>query len=227
MASPRHERTVWSPSVDFSSSPTLCDFLNDSESSLKVVVGPVGSGKTRACVAEVGLHRPVLQAPNKNGARRFRVIIGRATYPQLITTTINEWCEVFPLDVFPDFRRTPPMEHNLTWPLSDGTRVELNAIFMSFESPEDENKLLSLNATCVWFNEIREIPKRVVVQAIKRSQRYPPQEDEGQTWSCVVGDTNPPYEGMWLYPYMTGEERAPGWRVYRQPAAVHEVEWAP
>ena len=211
--------------MDFSSSPTLCEFMEDAESPLKVVVGPVGSGKTRACVAEVGIHRPVLQKPNKDGVRRFRVVIGRATYPQLVTTTIVEWQEVFPVSIFPDFKKTPPMEHNVSWPLSDGTRVELHAIFMSFESPEDVKKLLSLNATCVWFNEIREIPRQVVSQAIMRAQRYPSEGEEGQTWFGVVGDTNPPFEGMWLYDYMTGRERAPGWKVYVQPPAVHEVEW--
>ena len=217
---------AWSPGTDFSSSPVLSRFMEDSASRLKVVIGPVGSGKTRACVVECGLRRPAMQAPDARGVRRFRLGIVRATYPQLLTTTLAEWLAVFPRSKFPNLRETPPMQHDIEIPLADGTRIELTAVFLSAESPEDEDKLLSLNATGFFFNEIREIPKNVVIQAIKRCRWFPPKDAVKPTWGAVVGDTNPPYDGMWLYDYAEGREKPPEtWKIYRQPPAVHEVEW--
>ncbi len=81
--------------LDFSESPTVWDFLNDN-SFVRGLLGPVGSGKTYASLAEVML-RAVKQPPSPvDNVRYTRFAVIRNSYPELRTTTIKTWQEIFP-----------------------------------------------------------------------------------------------------------------------------------
>ena len=83
------------PSLDlnFENSPTVWKFLHD-ESFVRGLMGPVGSGKSYGCAAEVML-RAVRQKPSpRDGIRYSRFVIVRNTYPELRTTTIKTWQEL-------------------------------------------------------------------------------------------------------------------------------------
>ena len=74
--------------LDFSESPTVWDFLND-DSFVRGLLGPVGSGKTYASLAEVML-RAVKQPPSPvDNVRYTRFAVIRNSYPELRTTTIK------------------------------------------------------------------------------------------------------------------------------------------
>ena len=80
---------------NFKKSPTVYDFLQDN-SFVRGVVGPVGSGKSYACAAEVFM-RAVKQKPSpKDGIKYSRFVVVRNSYPELRTTTIKTWQEIFP-----------------------------------------------------------------------------------------------------------------------------------
>jgi len=57
----------------FEAAPTLWRMLQ-SDAFARVVKGPVGSGKTSACVIEIG-RRAVYQKPDAKGVRRTRFAV--------------------------------------------------------------------------------------------------------------------------------------------------------
>jgi len=74
--------------LDFSESPTVWNFLN-SDNFVRGIMGPVGSGKSYACCAEIFL-RAVKQKPSpRDGIRHTRFAIIRNSYPELRTTTLK------------------------------------------------------------------------------------------------------------------------------------------
>ena len=85
--------------LDFSTSPTVWKFLKD-DSFVRGLIGPVGSGKSYACCAEV-FKRAVQQKPSpRDGIRYSRFVVVRNSYPMLKTTTIKTWLELFPENVW-------------------------------------------------------------------------------------------------------------------------------
>ena len=93
----RSEKQLTGPGIDldFTSAPTTYSFLQ-SNAFVRGLMGPVGSGKSYACAAEIML-RAVRQKPSpQDGVRYTRFVIVRNSYPELKTTTIKTWQELFP-----------------------------------------------------------------------------------------------------------------------------------
>lgn len=190
----------------------LREFLRDN-SFLQLIQGPWGSGKSVACCMKVWMYA-TRQKPDRSGVRKTRWIVVRNTYPDLENTTIKTWLEWFPEAVYGTFRRSKPFTHkiNVPFPDDDGGmgRVECEVIFLALEDEEDRKKLLSLETTGFWFNEVREILKGVVDDATGRAGRYPRTIDGGPTWHGVICDTNAPDEEHWI-PIMRGDVPTPDW----------------
>jgi len=212
--------------LDFSNSPTIWKFLND-DSFFRGIMGPVGSGKSYACASEVML-RAIRQPPStRDGVRRSRFAIIRNSYPELKTTTINTWREIFPENVFGPMRWSPPLQHVIHLPERDGAApVELEVLFLALDKNKDVRKLLSLELTGAWVNEAREIPLSIIEGLTHRVGRYPPKADGGPAWRGIWADTNPMDSDSWWH------ERAEikpvkgkyAWRFFRQPGAMLEVK---
>ena len=64
-------------------------------SKMRVLMGPVGSGKSVTCSFEV-VRRASMQAPNKQGIRKTRAAVVRETARQLLDTTIKTFLDWFP-----------------------------------------------------------------------------------------------------------------------------------
>ena len=190
--------------------PTLEAFFA-SDDFVRVLVGPFGSGKTTACIAEA-FRRIQEQAPDADGVRRSRGVVIRSTYRQLQSTTAQSWRSWFG-DAFGDFTWSDPFQHRMRFGLADGTRVEADIVFLALDGPEAEAKLRGLEVSWAWVNECREIPKGVFSFLTGRVGRYPAMRDGGPTWSGVFADTNPWDVDHWLH-------EAPGWRVFKQPGGV-------
>ena len=190
--------------------PTLEAFFA-SDDFVRVLVGPFGSGKTTACIAEA-FRRIQEQAPDADGIRRSRGVVIRSTYRQLQSTTAQSWRSWFG-DAFGDFTWSDPFQHRMRFGLADGTRVEADIVFLALDGPEAEAKLRGLEVSWAWVNECREIPKGVFSFLTGRVGRYPAMRDGGPTWSGVFADTNPWDVDHWLH-------EAPGWRVFKQPGGV-------
>ena len=123
--------------LDFSTSPVIWKFLR-SNNFVRGIVGPVGSGKSYACAAEI-MMRAVRQKPSPiDGIKYSRFVIVRNSYPELKTTTIKTWQEIFPENVFGPMHWTPPISHHIRLPSrGDAHGIDCEVIFLALDQPKD------------------------------------------------------------------------------------------
>lgn len=196
--------------------PTAVAF-HASDAFVRGVMGPIGSGKSVACVMEI-ISRAMRQAPDANRVRRTRWAVIRNTYPELTSTTIKTWMDWLPVAQCP-ITYSSPITGRFRVGLGDGTRLDCEVLFLALDLPKDVKKLLSLELTGAWINEARELDKIIIDTVTSRVGRFPAKMDGGPSWSGVIMDTNPPDDSHWWY--RLAEEACPaGWRFWRQPPAL-------
>ncbi len=178
--------------IVYRAEPTASRF-HRSEAFVRGLRGPIGTGKSVTCCMEM-LRRAREQQPFE-GVRRTRWAAVRNTYPELKSTTVKTW---------QDWSKAPvkfdsPITSLFSRKLPDGTRIELEVMFLSLDRPADVKKLKSLDLTGVWLNEASELAKPVLDMATGRVGRYPSKVMGGATWSGVIMDTNSPDDDHWYY----------------------------
>ena len=184
--------------------------------------GPIGSGKSVACVEELKRIATQVQQPGKDGVRRTRFAIIRNTYPELKTTTIKTFQDWFPQPICPVKWSAPITARMVFDDIGDGTGVDMEVFFLALDNADDVKKLLSMELTAGWINEAREVPKSILDGLTGRVGRYPPKREGGPTWNGVIMDTNPPADDHWWYRY--AEEEVPeNWAFFSQPPALLRV----
>jgi len=189
-----------------------------SDSKMRVLMGPVGSGKSVASCFEV-IRRASQQKVNKQGIRKSRVAIVRETARQLQDTTIKTFLDWFPPGVCGNFMRTTK---TFFFKVGD---VECEVMFRALDDADDVANLNSLELTFAWFNECRDIHPDIVDAMSKRIGRFPSSKDGGPSWFGMWGDTNPPTMDTWWYYQMEGLDSKDGvspndngWDVFKQPS---------
>lgn len=203
-------------------SPTFVKFHSNSNN-YRIVIGSVGGGKTVGSCMEVFtrcLEMPICI----DGKRRARWIICRNTYPELETTTIKTWREWFPDDAYGRFISSHPLQHRMNFIDDKDVECEFEIYFVALSDMNVFRKVLGMEITGVFFNEIREIDGDLVRGVFQRVGRYPKKHlPRGvDYWYGVIGDTNPPAEDSWLY-RLIEEEKPEGWSFFWQPSAMLEV----
>jgi hypothetical protein len=197
----------------------LNEYYN-STARVTAIMGPLGSGKTvESCQKLFKLM--CQQEPNAQGIRPSRYIAVRNTYPDLTSTTIKDWLELFgDLGRYVGGGLEPPT-HHLDFFLDDGTIVQSQLIFLALDRADAVKKLRGMQCTGFWLNEMKELPKAIVDMADLRHGRYPSMAAGGisPTWHGMIGDTNAPDEDHWYYK-MAEEDRPEGWVFLRQPGGV-------
>jgi len=196
--------------INYQASNTGAKF-HKSEKVCRGIMGPVGSGKSVACINE--LHRlSVLQWPNCDGIRKTKWAVIRNTSLELRNTTLSTFQQWFPDEVC-NVVTSPQIEAIVNYPLNDDTWVEAKFLFLALDNPKDVRKLLSLEVTGVFTNESRELQYAVIKGARERIGRYPsvidgygeesgkyegykPHYIDGVLTACrrkaLIMDTNPP-----------------------------------
>ena len=208
--------------VNYEPPPTAERFFR-SNAKVRLLMGPVGSGKSTACLVE--LFRRCAEMPHgKDGFRRSRWVITRNTLPQLRTTTLKSWLQWFPDGVAGSWK-----ESEKTFFLNVGD-IRAEILFLPLDSPEDTRRLLSLELTGAFINETREVAPEIIQAIISRLGRFPsrammptdPRTDRAKDyWYGLVMDTNPPSKDSFLYEQF--EELQPeGWEIYKQPSGLDE-----
>jgi hypothetical protein len=202
--------------IRYCASPTAVKF-HASKAFVRGLRGPVGGGKSVACVIEL-LAKAVQQAPDSSKLRRTRWALIRNTYPELKSTVIKTFQDWVPEQICP-FKYDAPITGNLTLPLGDGTTVVAEFIFLALDNPKDVKKLLSLELTGAFINEAKEIHKSILDGVTQRVGRYPSMKDGGATWNGVIMDTNSPDDDHWWYEYecVTTPNK---WEFFAQPGAL-------
>lgn len=167
--------------LNYNPPPTLRRFML-SNKRVRIVRGPVGSGKSSAMVMEL-LRRSSLQTPDpKDGIRRTRGVIVRNTMPQLESTSLKTVNEL--LRPIIDWR---PSDKTIWIKQGD---IEAEWILMPLDRPENVQRLLSLDLTYAWLSELRELPVQILLDVLSRCGRFPSKMHGGPTWHGLIGETN-------------------------------------
>lgn len=203
----------------YKASKTMARF-HRSESFVRSLFGPIGSGKSVACVAEMMRISCTIQQPTPGtNVRESRWVIVRNTYRELIDTTVQTFFDWVPESTGIFLKQD--MKFTFKQSLSDGTIVKAEFLFRALDKPQDIKKLLSLEVTGGWLNEAREIPKAIMDMLIGRLGRYPRKINGqgGATRHCLLMDTNPPDSDHWYYKVF--EIMKPeGYEIFYQPSGL-------
>jgi len=203
-------------SLNFVTPPTIGKFMLDS-SFVRLIMGPVGSGKSAGCFMEL-LRRARLQEPNSRGIRQTRMAIIRNTLQQLRQTCLADiqlW-----LSPIAHYKVTDATIQ-VRFPLPDGTKVESDWMLIPLDTKADQQRLLSLNLTGAWVSEFREIEVGLIDALSGRLGRFPSKAIAKPTWFGIVAETNPPDEDSEWYTKLE-IERPPKWAFFRQPGGLSE-----
>lgn len=200
----------------FETSPVAWEFKND-RNFAPFIIGPVGSGKSVPSlmrIHDIGAE----QEPSPDGVRRSRFAVVRNTMPELRSTTAQTFQQIYPEEHFGPIIWRSPATHVIK---PRGTDYEIETNLIALDKPKDVKKLLSLELTGAFINEVREVPRAIVSRMTERVGRYGLNE-RATTWSGIWADTNPPDSDHWLYTWDQVETPA-GFKFYHQPPGVLEV----
>jgi len=171
-------------SINYTPSKIAREFMLD-DAFFRVIMGPIGSGKSAASVMEI-LRRCIAMPKAPDGKRKSRWAIIRNTRPQLKDTTFKTWCDWIPPGTLGRWKESEMMF------VLEFADVYAEILFRPLDSPEDVQRVLSLELTGAWINEAREIPLEILMALMGRLQRYPRREEVPVYWSGIIADTNPP-----------------------------------
>lgn len=180
-----------------------------SEAFGRLVAGPVGSGKTTACVIEL-LRRSMAQAKAPDGFRYTRHAIVRQTLKQLKDTVLKD-CEAW-------------LGGLGTWKVSENTfhvvfdDVRSEWVFIPLEDATDQARLLSMQLTGAWLSECVEMDINILGPVSGRLGRYPSAKRGNPSWHGVIADTNMPTEMTDWHTFM--ENLPPDWQKWIQPSGM-------
>lgn len=160
---------------------TIKTFM-ESDQRVRIVRGPVGSGKSSGMVMEL-VRRAAQQAPDPNdGIRRTRGVIVRNTMPQLKSTSLKTIRELIGPAI-----QWEASAHTVWFKQND---IEAEWILMPLDTPDNVQRLLSLDITYAWLSELRELPVKILQDVLSRCGRFPSMMHGGPTWRGLIGETN-------------------------------------
>lgn len=192
--------------VNYKAPPTIGRFITDyrpGELFYDWIVGPYGSGKTTGIFMKL-CFMAKLQAPGPDGIRRTRAVIVRNTMPQLRDTTLSSWNYWFKDGQAGSWSAT---DKKFVLRFDD---VECEVLFRPLDTPEDINRVLSLEVTFAIIDEFVQIPKEIVEALSARLGRYPSAKDGGATNWGMWGSSNPDTEDNWWFEYLHEQCRKDG-----------------
>jgi hypothetical protein len=199
--------------LEYKPPPTVEDFML-SDARVRVIVGPIGSGKSMGCIMEL-LRRACEQEPY-NGVRYTRFVCVRNTLQQLRQTVLADITQYLgPVVSYYSTDSTIRLRVSLP----DGTQVHSDWQLIPLDTKEDVRRLLSLQITGAWINEAREIDMAIMAPLLGRTGRYPSKAMGGASWRGVMADTNPWSEDSAWHDALVLHPKA-NWRLYHQPSGV-------
>jgi hypothetical protein len=163
------------------------------------------------------LRRALEQTPDpKDGIRRTRFVIVRNTMPQLKTTSMKTINEL--LRGVATYRA---QDHSFDLKFGD---VESEWIMLPLDTPENVQRLLSLDLTAGWLSELRELPPQILLDVLSRCGRYPSMMNGGPSWYGVIGETNSfsedsPWNKILEEKDLMGKPLPSTWDYFIQPGA--------
>jgi hypothetical protein len=193
--------------------PTVDRFMR-SNSRIRVIVGPLGSGKSMGSIME--LIRKSSMQHAYNGVRSTKWAIIRNTGQQLRQTVLADIREYL----------SPIIHYYVTdstvqirAKLPDGTFMHTDWLLIPLDTKEDVRRLLSLQLTGAWINELREVPFDIIRPLLGRTGRYPSKAHGGATWRGIIADTNPwDVDSSYHDRCVLNPHKA--WELFHQPSGI-------
>jgi hypothetical protein len=173
----------------------------------RMIAGPVGSGKTTACLFEL-FRRALEQEPAPDGLRYTRFAIVRQTLKQLRDTVLKD------IVSWLDGVATYKVSENTIFINFGDVRSEW--LLIPLEDQEDQRRLLSMQLTGAWMSECIEMDVGIISPLAGRVGRYP---KSGATWMGIIADTNMPSIGSPWHDFME-LTTPPDWQVFIQPSGM-------
>lgn len=197
--------------MKFDAPPTVASFMH-SNSFVRVILGPVGSGKSTGCLMEI-MRRAALQERGPDGLRHTRWAIVRQTLQQIKQTVLKEFYTwMAPITQF-------KVSENTIYLTFNDVRAEIHLIPLDDEN--DQRRLLSMQLTGAWVNEFPEIDPTIIPSLCGRLGRYPSAAQGGPTWFGLFMDGNFPNEGGEWHKLLE-EGLPPDWQLFKQPGGLDE-----
>jgi hypothetical protein len=205
-------------SINYTAPPTCAAFMK-SESFGRLIAGPVGSGKTTACLFEL-FRRCLEQHPASDGIRYTRFAIVRQTLKQLKDTVLKDI-----LDWLKDVATYKVSDNTIYIQFGD---VRSEWVLIPLDNPEDQARLLSMQLTGAWMSECIEMNVALISPLAGRCGRYPGPKLGGASWKGIIADTNMPSEGSDWHKFME-LNTPPDWQIFIQPGGMDDdaenLEW--
>lgn len=196
--------------LTFTASPTCARFMK-SDAYGRLIAGPVGSGKTAACIIEL-LRRSLMQGSAMDGYRYTRFAIVRQTLKQLKDTILKDCDDWIAQNGLGAWKVSESCYHVQF----DDVRSEW--FFLPLENAEDQARLLSMQLTGAWLSECIEMDIGVLGPISGRIGRYPSGGRGNPTWFGWIADTNfPTLETPWMR-FM--ESNPPEIQIFKQPGGT-------
>lgn len=204
--------------ITYVAPPTCARFMK-SDKFGRLIAGPVGSGKTTACIFEL-FRRACEQEPAPDGLRYTRFAIVRQTLKQLKDTVLKD------ITAWLKGMGTFKVSENTIFVTIGDVRSEW--LLIPLDTPEDQRRLLSMQLTGAWLSECIEMDVGLISPLAGRVGRYPSAAMGGATWFGMIADTNMPSEGSPWHTFM--ELNTPeDWEVFIQPGGMdvdaENLEW--
>lgn len=170
--------------ITYTAAKTASAFMR-SDAFFRLLQGPIGGGKTVTNIMEIA-RRCAEMPPGKDGVRRSRWAIIRNTRQQLKDTTLKTWLDWIKPGVLGRWK-----ESEMTFEMRFND-VHADILFRPLDSPEDVQRVLSLELSGAFINESRELPLAIVEALMGRIGRFPKRDDVPVYWCGLLADTNPP-----------------------------------
>lgn len=178
---------------------------------VQIINGPIGSGKTTACLIKA-VRIAARQMPSTRSGevvvidgrehrlRKFKVCVVRDTYRQLWKTTLPSWWKRIPRSVG-EFTgaENSPATHKVQFALKDNTAVDFHVDFIAIGENSVEDVLRGYEPTVFYLNEADLLAREVYNYARGRAGRYPDMSEGGPSWYGILMDCNAPELSSWLY----------------------------
>jgi hypothetical protein len=202
--------------------PVAAAYLMDRKSSVRFMMGPIGSGKTNLDFFDK--LKCALEMPKcLDGHRRHRHVELRDTYANLWGTTIKSWWQWFPKDRG-DWQGGEGRKatHELRFDAPDGGLIIFEMVFQAIQDADVDQALRGIEFTTANMGEADLMSGDVLTYLTGRAaqQRFPPKRllPAGTNYyTCVTGDFNPPDTDNWTYSIFE-EIKPSGHRLFKQPS---------
>lgn len=167
------------------------------------IQGPVRSGKTTTVIHKLALNALRLARPGPDGVVRWKTVVVRNTYKQLVDTVIPSVRDAMPEAVWGPIVTSGRPRRMIRLP-----KLEWEWLFYAADKPEDQEDFKSLETADIWLSEYRYLDRAIVSTAIERVGQFPSKRNGGCVLGQVLGETNAPMSDHWSA-VMSGQEPMP------------------